>query len=291
MTRSVADRPLSGGRWMRGIIVPAALAAGVAGWCAPGDAARAATPGTGPETRAALTGSGAPEVMLYAAASLRDALQSIAPVCGKEAGARLLFNFGGSNDLARQILAADKADLFFPADESWMDMVAADGLIDPGSRRSLLSNRLVIVVPSRDPVSISGPAGLAGPGVKRIALADPDAVPAGRYARAWLEQAHQWEAVRDRVVPALDVRAALAAVESGAVQAGLVYRTDAAISRKVTVAYEVPDTEGPRISYPVAALRNRPQRDAAGRVLQCLLGDQAATIFEAFGFIVLRGAP
>ena len=225
------------------------------------------------------------------ALSLREAMQAITPACEKEAGVRLVFNFGSSNDLARQILAANKADVFFSADESWMNKVSEQGLVDTGSRRSLLSNRLVVVVPLSAPVSITGPADLAGPGVKRIALADPEAVPAGKYARAWLEQVRQWDAVRERVVPALDVRAALAAVEAGAADAGVVYRTDAAISKKVKVAYEVTEGDGPRISYPVAALKERPRHDAARRVVDCLAGDEARRAFEALGFIVMRGAP
>ena len=227
-----------------------------------------------------------PEVMVYAAASLRDALERLAPTCEGTADARLVFNFGASNDLARQILAADKADVFFSADESWMDRVAEQGLVDAASRRSLLSNRLVVVVPLDGPTNLSGPAALADPAIQRISLADPEAVPAGKYARAWLEHTGQWEAVRGRIVPALDVRAVLAAVESGAVEAGVVYRTDAAISKKVRIAYEVPAGDGPRISYALALLEDRPQHAAAQRVLDCLAGEQALRTFETFGFLV-----
>jgi molybdate transport system substrate-binding protein len=239
-------------------------------------------------TPVAAAGPGAerPEVMVDAAASLRNALQAIGPACEKQAEVRLVFNFGGSNDLARQILAANKADIFFSADEAWMDKVAAEGLVDADSRRSLLSNRLVVVVPLDSRLAIAGPDSLAAPGVKRIALADPEAVPAGKYARVWLEKAHQWEAVRARIIPAIDVRAALAAVETGAVEAGVVYSTDAAISKKVRVAYEVPEGDAPPISYPVAAMQGRPRHDAARRVVDCLTGDGARKIFEDYGFIV-----
>ncbi|HYV84334.1 MAG TPA: molybdate ABC transporter substrate-binding protein [Patescibacteria group bacterium] len=227
-----------------------------------------------------------PEIVVDAAASLRNALQAIGPACEKQAGVRLVFNFGASNDLARQILAANKADVFFSADEPLMDKVAGEGLVDAASRRSLLSNRLVVIVPLDSHLSVAGPADLAAPAVKRIALADPNAVPAGKYARAWLEKAHQWEAVQDRVVPTVDVRAALAAVEAGGVEVGVVYSTDAAISKKVRVEYQVPDGDAPLISYPVAALKGRPQQDAARRVVDCLAGAEAVKTFEAFGFIV-----
>jgi len=182
--------------------------------------------------------------------------------------------------------AKPEADVFFSADEPLMDKVAGEGLVDAASRRSLLSNRLVVIVPLDSHLKVTGPADLAGPAVQKIALADPNAVPAGKYARAWLEKAHQWEAIRERVVPAVDVRAALAAVEAGGVEAGVVYSTDAAISKKVRVAYEVPESDAPLISYPVAAIKGRPQQDAARRVVDCLAGDEAGKTFESFGFIV-----
>src|SRR5262245_2288970 len=149
-----------------------------------------------------------PEVMVYAAASLRDVLQSLLPTCEEQAGAELVFNFGASNDLARQIQAANKADVFFSADESWMDKVAEQGLVDEASRLSPISNRLVVVVPSLSQLSVAGPADLSGAAVGKIALADPEAVPAGKYAKLWLVKVGRWEGVKAKVVPTLDVRAA-----------------------------------------------------------------------------------
>ncbi len=228
-----------------------------------------------------------PELTLYAAASLRDVLQEIAPACGEAVGAHLVFNFGASSDLARQIEAGNKADLFFSADESWMDHVAKAGLVDSASRRSLLSNRLVIVRRADAPLGVALPRGLADPGVRRIALANPEAVPAGKYAKIWLEKIGLWDEVKDRIVPLLDVRAALAAVESGGVEVGIVYKTDAAISHKVSVVYEVSDEEGPHISYPLAALKERPRLDLARRAAAWLAGPAAAAAFERHGFIVI----
>src|SRR2546427_6577715 len=100
------------------------------------------------------------EVSLYAAASLRDALEDLAPRCESSLGVRLLFNFGASNDLARQIIAAARADVFFSADEDWMDRVVAAGLVDTASRRSLLSNRMVVVAPTDTPLRVTAPADL-----------------------------------------------------------------------------------------------------------------------------------
>jgi molybdate transport system substrate-binding protein len=238
------------------------------------------------ETAAAppLSGPHAPpvEVTVYAAASLRDALQAIAPVCEPLTGARLVFNFGASNDLARQIVAANKADLFLSADEAQMDKVASEGLLDAASRVSLLSNRLVVVVAPDSKSVLRSAADLAG--VNRLGLANPDAVPAGKYAKAWLEKAGVWDKVAGKIAPFPDVRATLAAVESGSVDAGVVYATDVAMGRPARVAFEVPEPEGPRISYPLAVLKDSPGLETARRVAACFASSDARRVFENFGF-------
>lgn len=226
----------------------------------------------------------AAEITVYAAASLRDVLQEIAPICEAAAGGKFVFNFGGSNDLARQIVAANKADVFFSADEAWMDHVAKEGLVDPASRRTILSNRLVVVVPEGPHPAITSAASLAT--VRRLALANPGAVPAGRYAKAWLEKAGVWAKVSDKVVSFPDVRATLAAVESGAVDAGVVYRTDALVAHHARVAFEVLEEAAPRIAYAVAAMQGRPSVVAARRAIDCFAGADARAIFERLGFIV-----
>jgi molybdate transport system substrate-binding protein len=231
------------------------------------------------------------ELILYAASSLRDVLRELQPAAERATGTRLVFNLGASNDLARQILAANKADLFFSADDSWMDRVAEAGLVDSGSRRAPLANRLVVVVPAASTLSIAGARDLAQPAIRRLALADPEAVPAGRYAKAWLESQRAWSAVADRVIPALDVRAALAAVESGAVEAGIVYRTDAAKSQRARVACAVPEAESPRIVYALAALAERPHLAEARAVAAWLAGPEAAVLFERAGFIAVPARP
>src|SRR5688572_21050982 len=169
-----------------------------------------------------------PEVVVYAAASLRDALQELAPACEEAVGTKLLLNFGASNDLARQIQAGNQPAVFISADESWMDKVAADGLVGTASGRALPSKRLVIVAAPDVRHSITGAAELARAPVRLISMADPEAVPAGKYARSWLVKQGQWAAVRSRVLPGVDARAALAAVESGGAELGIVYATDAA---------------------------------------------------------------
>jgi len=211
----------------------------------------------------------------------------LSPLCESALGVRVVFNMGASNDLARQIMAASGADIFFSADEAWMDKVAQAGLIDSASRRALLSNRLVVVGRADATLAIARAEDLRSAGVRRIALANPEAVPAGKYARAWLEKAGVWESIRDRIAPSLDVRAALAAVESGAVDVGVVYRTDAEISKKVRVLYEVPEDQGPRVVYVIAAISGRSHLDTARRVVAWLEGPEAARAFEKRGFIVM----
>ncbi len=231
------------------------------------------------------------ELQVYAAASLRDVLQELASEVERSTGARLNLNLAASNDLARQIVAANKADVFFSADEAWMDRVAEAGLVDAESRRSPLSNRLVVVVPADSRLEIASATELASSAVRRLSLANPEAVPAGKYAKAWLEARGVWSAVAARVVPGLDVRAALGAVESGAVEAGIVYRTDAALSGRVRVAYVVPEGELPRVSYAIAALRDRPHLEAARAVVAWICGPDAAPFFERAGFLVRTPTP
>lgn len=230
------------------------------------------------------------EIQVYAAASLRNVLEEMAPAVERATGTRLIFNLGASNDLARQIVAANKADVFFSADEGWMDRVAEAGLIDLASRRSPLSNRLVVVVPQESALAIASAADLAAPAIRRVALANPESVPAGRYAKFWLESQNIWPAISERVIPAQDVRGALAAVEAGAVDAGIVYRTDAAVARRARVAFVVPEKEGPRISYAIAALGQRPHLTASRAVVAWLASDSAAPYFERAGFVIVRSA-
>ncbi|HVQ26234.1 MAG TPA: molybdate ABC transporter substrate-binding protein, partial [Planctomycetota bacterium] len=233
-----------------------------------------------------------PELVVYAAASLRDVLQELAPAAEAGSDARLVFNFGSSGDLARQILAADAADLFFSADEREMERVASAGRIEPATRRALLANELVVIEPADERPSLFRtpfePAQLAD--LPQVSLADPESVPAGRYARAWLEARGAWAAVAPKVVPAVDVRAALAAVESGALRAGIVYRTDAARSTRVRVVFAVPSTEGPEIRYPLAVLKGRPEAGRARELALYLASEEALAVFARHGFVPLRRA-
>jgi len=228
----------------------------------------------------------AAEITVFAAASLTDSLKEIAARYEKQSGDKIVFNLGASSTLARQIEAGAPADIFFSADEAKMDGQAKKGLIDATTRKSRLGNSLVVVVAADSTLKIDSAAALTNAAIKRIALAEPKSVPAGIYAKAWLEKLQLWPAIEPKVVPLENVRAALAAVESGNVEAGVVYKTDASISKKVKVAYEVPIQDAPAISYPVALVKDSKQPDAAKKFLNYLDSQTAGDIFKQFGFLL-----
>jgi len=235
-----------------------------------------------------LSNARAGTVNVFAAASLTDSLKAIAAAYEKQSGDKVVFNFGASSFLARQIEEGAPADIFFSADEAKMDGLEKKGLIIKDTRVSRLSNSLVIVVATDHGAPITSPKDLATDKLKRLALAEPRTVPAGIYAKEYLQSQKLWPAVEARVVPTENVRAALAAVESGNAEAGIVYKTDASISKKVKVAYEVPGSDSPRISYPMAALRDAKDVKSARRFLDYLNSPNARTVFEQFGFIVRK---
>lgn len=228
----------------------------------------------------------AAEVTVFAAASLTDSLKDIATAYEKESGDKIVFNFAASSTLARQIEAGGPADIFFSADEAQMNRLANKGLIDPVTRKSRLGNSLVVVVPSDSTLQIKSASDLTNASVKQIALADPKAVPAGVYAKGWLTRQQLWPAVEPKVVPVENVRAALAAVASGNVELGVVYKTDAAISKNVKVAYEVPRADSPDISYPMALVKGSLQPEAAKKFLDYLSSEEAGQVFTRFGFLL-----
>jgi molybdate transport system substrate-binding protein len=231
---------------------------------------------------------GRDELVVYAATSTRDVLLALEPTYEREHRVDLVFNFGSSGDLSKQIVAAAQADVFLSADEKEMDRVESAGLVAAGTRLALLSNQLVVIEPADAPSRFTEPfepAQLAAPGIELLSLANVETVPAGRYAKAWLEETGVWSHVSERVVPGVDVRAALAAVESAGAQAGIVYRTDAALSKEARIVFAVPVDEGPRISYPVAVLASRPADEDARAFVDFLAGREAGAVFERFGFV------
>jgi molybdate transport system substrate-binding protein len=228
----------------------------------------------------------AAEVSVFAAASLTDAMKELASAYESESGDKLVFNFAGSNALARQIKEGAPADVFFSADEAQMGGLEKAGLIAEGSFKSVLSNSLVFVAPKDSAITSLTPQDLTQPTIKRLALADTKTVPAGVYSKAYLEKLGLWKEVEPKVIPTENVRAALAAVESGNVDAGIVYKTDASISKAVKVVFEVPAKEGPDISYPIAVIKESKNPEAAQKFLDYLKSEPALTVFRKYGFII-----
>lgn len=225
----------------------------------------------------------ASEVTVFAASSLTDAMKEIAAAYEKATGDKVVFNFAASNTLAQQIKAGAPADVFFSADEAKMDALEKDGLLVKGTRRDILGNSLVIITPPGG-LRIGKPEDLRNAAIKHFSVGDTAAVPAGVYAKAWLEKVGLWKVLEPKLVPAENVRAALAVVESGNAEAGMVYKTDAAISKKVVIAWEIPAAEGPKIIYPAALLTDSRNQPAARKLLDYLSDEDASRSFVKFGF-------
>ena len=228
--------------------------------------------------------------VVLAAASLQEALTDAARAWTARRHAPPVLSFAGSSALARQIEAGAPADLFVSADEEWMDHVAAKRLIRANTRASFLSNRLVLIAPvaSRARGKLRLTIGRDFPlarllGNGRLALADPDAVPAGKYARAALSNLGVWGAVSPRVARAENVRAALALVERGEAPFGVVYATDARASNRVRVVGVFPANSHPPITYPVALLARSTNREAEG-FRRFLISREGKAIFARRGF-------
>jgi molybdate transport system substrate-binding protein len=232
---------------------------------------------------------GAP-IAVSAAVSLSEALEAIAKAYAAAGGGPVRFNFAGSNVLARQIVNGAPVDLFISADEEQMNVVEKAGAVRPGTRVDLLSNQLAVVAPPDRAAFVREQFANAPPAIKRLALGDPAAVPAGVYARQYLEKRGLWKAYEPRVVPTTNVRAALTAVDTGAADAAIVYVTDAAVARNAAIAFVVPVEEGPRIVYPAAVMSGASNREGAERFLQFLHGPAASAIFTQQKFTPIRGA-
>ncbi len=227
------------------------------------------------------------EITVFAAASLTDSLEEIAADYENATGEKIRFNFAASNTLTQQIRAGAPADIFFSADEARMDALDTAGLIVKDTRRNLLENSLVIITP-KNGVKISNPDDLAKPTIRHLSLGDPKSVPAGVYAKQWLVEIGLWKSVETKIVPAENVRAAMAVVESGNAEAGIVYKTDAAISEKIIVSFEISATRGPKIIYPAAVLKDSRNMAAARKFITYLAGMQADQAFAKFGFSVIH---
>jgi len=228
-------------------------------------------------------------VVVFAAASLKNALDDVVAQWEAETGGAVTVAYAGSSALARQIQQGAPADVFISANVAWMDELEADGLIRPGSRRDLLRNRLVLIAHGRDAAPVEVAAGFDLPGLLgdgRLAMALVDAVPAGLYGKAALSALGVWDSVAPRVAQADNVRAALALVARGEAPYGIVYATDATADDNVTVVATFPAESHPPIVYPAALAAGSDAGDAAA-LLAYLGSAPARPLFERQGFTVI----
>jgi molybdate transport system substrate-binding protein len=253
---------------------------------------------SGARTLAALLGllvavasrpAAADDVVVFAAASLKNAIDVVAADFQRDDAAKVRVSYGASSALAKQLENGAPADVFISADRDWMDWAEGRGLIKPETRKDLLGNGLVLVAPAAHAIGVNIEPGfplvsMLGDG--RLAVADPDSVPAGKYAKAALETLGVWASVKDRLAPAENVRAALFFVARAEAPLGIVYATDAVAEAQVKIVGVFPDDTHPPIVYPIAltAVSTNPE---ARRFLDFLASTAAKPVFETQGFRVL----
>ena len=227
-------------------------------------------------------------VTVFAAASTTDAMEEIKAAFVRKTGADVETSYAATSTLAQQIASGAEADLFLSANVSWADHVQGKAAVQ--KRRNLLSNHLVVIVGADSMLKLERPGDLLSNEVEYLALGDPDAVPAGKYARQALTNLNLWEDLKGKVVPAQDVRDALTYVETGAAEAGIVYATDAAVSDKVRVVMEIsPELTDP-VLYPLLFLKRSKENRSAEDFYEFLISPEAGRIFEKFGFVVIGEA-
>ena len=229
------------------------------------------------------------ELLVFAAASLRDALEEVGDDFHQAHGVRVRFSYGGSVAMAQQIARGAPADLFLSAGPGPMDSLDRQGLLEPGARVDLLGNVLVVVARESAADAPSEPRDLLAPEVRRLAVADPQLAPAGAYAREALQSLGLWAQLEPKLVMGADVRTVLAYVESGDADAAVVYATDASIAPDLRVLWTFgPETHSPLL-YPAAALRDAGHPERARLFLEFLRGPEAGEVFDKFGFRRLNG--
>lgn len=235
--------------------------------------------------------SAAQEVVVFAAASLKDALDSLGDRFAMQSGNEVRISYAGSGVLARQIIEGAPADVYISANSQWMDEVGAAGLIAPGARLDLLGNTMVLIgAPEAAPVTLGPdtdfPALLAG---GKLAMGLVDSVPAGQYGKAALENLGLWDQLAPDVAQADNVRAALRLVSTGEAPLGIVYASDTKAVSNVTILATFPEDSHPPIVYP-AALLSDAEGEAARAFYDYLTTSEAATIFEQYGFSMISNA-
>ncbi len=227
------------------------------------------------------------DIKVYAAASLTNAVGELGEMYGKKTGIKVTPSFASSSALAKQIQNGAPAEVFISADLQWMDYLADKKVLEEGTRFNLLGNQLVLISPQSSDVKIAIAQGLdlskyLGNGL--LATGDPDHVPAGKYAKAALEKLDMWNFVATKLARASDVRSALVWVEKGESPLGIVYSTDASVSKQVRIVAYFPEGSYPPIVYPASLVKNASSR--AKEFLAYLKSDEAKKVFEKYGFTV-----
>ncbi|MFW6240995.1 MAG: molybdate ABC transporter substrate-binding protein [Thermodesulfobacteriota bacterium] len=228
------------------------------------------------------------KVTVFAAASTINAVSEIGQMFTDNGHGDFTPSFASSSTLAKQIAQGAPADVFISANPKWMDWLEDEEMIEPGTRADLLGNRIVLIAPADSEVSVELTEGvdLAGMlGEEKLAMGDPDHVPAGMYGKLAMKSLGIWEAASPKVARAKDVRAALALVERGEAPLGVVYATDAAITPKVRVVATFPESIHPPITYPVALVKDK-ATPTAKAFLEFLRSPEARAVFEKYGFLV-----
>lgn len=225
-------------------------------------------------------------VTIFAASSTTDVIEQLSLMYEQQTGVKVLTSFASSSTLARQIEQGARADLYLSANEKWMDYLQDRKLIVNDSRVNLLGNRLVIVAPMSADLKMWYDLSPLESFTDKLAMGDPDHVPAGMYGKSALTNLGMWAKIASHVVPAKDVRGALMLVETGQAPLGLVYATDAAARKKVGVVFTLPDSSHKPVRYPLA-ITNTANKDAAALSVY-LQSDEAHSVFARAGFEVVR---
>lgn len=228
------------------------------------------------------------ELILFGAMSLTDVLTEFSERFHTETGNRIFCNFASSSTLQRQIEKGATADIFVSASPMQVDSLQSHGRVNVISRRNLLANSLVLIAPLNDLPSFVEPQTLAESSINRIAIGEPNSVPAGAYGREALIRLGIWQDVQHKLVLGTNVRATLAYVESGEVDVGIVYKSDAAISEAVKVIHQFPDASHSPILYPAVVLKSAKEKALAQDFLAYLGTSDAAAIFKRYGFTVVQ---
>lgn len=240
--------------------------------------------GTKPQSQSSSQSNAAPvKLTISAAASLQDVAQQLKTMYEKQhPGVTITYNFGASGPLQKQIEQGAPADMFISAGDKQMDALDKEGLLQPGSRKNLLGNDLVLVVPQNS--TITSFADLSKPGIGKISIGTPASVPAGEYAQETLTSMNLWKQLEPNIVYGKDVRQVLTYVENGNVAAGMVYRSDALVGKGIKVVAAAPDSSHKPITYPMAIIKSSKQQKAAADFATFLSGSDAGKVFVKYGF-------